>query len=300
MAISSINIQPATAHSFAHNDRSDKVTYLVDSSKENECSAPAPVAQKALEQMIKDAEQYRKDNGQRALRADTIKAVEAVVNLNASHNLADVQRLSDKIEAEFGFRTVQIAVHRDEGKDKQNKNYHAHIVMCNLSKEGTTIQRTLGRDGLKKLQDLTARELGMERGKSSDAKHIDHKIYRVIAKEKEMLLEKVEELQKENDQLRYNFRDTQKQISALQDLDAEQKKELHRLNTEINKTKDGEDKDLKIEDLKKQLETVRSLRSSDREKIATLEAENTSSNLFRMKSKTIPNTTQKYSKNMPT
>lgn len=96
--------------------------------------------------------------------------------------------------------------------------------MCNLSKEGTTIQRTLGRDGLKKLQDLTARELGMERGKSSDAKHIDHKIYRVIAKEKEMLLEKVEELQKENDQLRYNFRDTQKQISALQDLDAEQKK----------------------------------------------------------------------------
>lgn len=284
MAISSINIQPATAHCFAHNDRSDKVTYLIDSSKENECSAPAPVAQKALAQMISEAEKYRKDNGLRAMKSDTVKAVEAVVNLNATHKLADVERLAEKIEAEFGFRAVQIAVHRDEGKSSSEKNYHAHIVMCNLTPEGKTIQRTLGRDGLKKLQDITARELGMERGKSSNAKHVDHKIYRVVAQEKEKLLEKIDELQKENLAQGYTLKEYQARIVGLEGADTELRKELHAQNREINKTQDLEAKERKITeleakmreiegkntDLSKSLETVRSLRSSDQTKILEL------------------------------
>lgn len=284
MAISSINIQPATAHCFAHNDRSDKVTYLIDSSKENECSTPAPVAQKALAQMISEAEKYRKENGLRAMKSDTVKAVEAVVNLNATHKLADVERLAEKIEAEFGFRAVQIAVHRDEGKSSSEKNYHAHIVMCNLTPEGKTIQRTLGRDGLKKLQDITARELGMERGKSSNAKHIDHKIYRVVAKEQENLLEKIEELQKENLAQGYTLKEYQARIVGLDGANTELRKELHAQNRDINKTQDLEAKERKITeleaklteiegkntDLSKSLETVRSLRSSDQTKIYEL------------------------------
>lgn len=52
----------------------------------------------------------------------------------------------------------------------------------------------------------------------------------------------------------YNFRETQKQISALEALDAEQKKELHRLNTEINKIKaDDELKLSKIKELEDRL-----------------------------------------------
>jgi len=284
MAISSINIQPATAHCFAHNDRSDKVTYLIDSSKENECSAPAPVAQKALVQMISEAEKYRKDNGLRAMKSDTVKAVEAVVNLNATHKLADVERLAEKIEAEFGFRAVQIAVHRDEGKSSSEKNYHAHIVMCNLTPEGKTIQRTLGRDGLKKLQDITAQTLGMERGKSSNAKHIDHKIYRVVTQEKEKILEKVDELQKENLAQGYTLKEYQARIVGLEGADTELRKELHAQNRDINKTQDFEEKERKIAeleakmreiegkntDLSKSLETVRSLRSSDQTKILEL------------------------------
>ena len=163
MAISSINIQPATGHCFKHNDRSAKVTYLVDDSANNECDRNAKQAKALLLSMVKNAEKYRKENGLRAMKSDTVKTVEAVVNLNAGHTLADVQRLAEVIEKRFGFRPVQIAVHRDEGKDPQNKNYHAHIVFCNLTPQGTTIQRTLGRDGLKELQDLTASELKMTR-----------------------------------------------------------------------------------------------------------------------------------------
>ena len=215
MAISSINIQPATAHCFAHNDRSDKVTYLIDSSKENECSASASVAQKALAQMISEAKKYRKDNGLRAMKSDTVKAVEAVVNLNAGHTLKDVQVLAGQIEKEFGFRAVQIAIHRDEGKSVKDKNYHAHIVMCNITPEGKTIQRTLGRDGLKKLQDITASELGMERGKSSNAKHVDHKIYRATEQEKEKLLEKIDVEQEKTNKIKERWADDKKSATEL-------------------------------------------------------------------------------------
>lgn len=53
--------------------------------------------------------------------------------------------------------------------------------------------------------------------------------------------------------LEYNFREAQKRISAMEALNAEQKKELHRLNTEINKTKDDEVKAQKITELGKRL-----------------------------------------------
>lgn len=55
------------------------------------------------------------------------------------------------------------------------------------------------------------------------------------------------------EQLEYNFREAQKRISSLQALNAEQKKELHRLNTEINKTKDDEVKAQMIEELENRL-----------------------------------------------
>ena len=186
MAISSINIQTATAHCFAHNDRSDKVTYLVDDSAKNECDRNAKQAKALLLSMVKDAQKYRKENGLRAMKSDTVKTVEAVVNLNAGHTLADVQRLAQKIEQEFGFRPVQIAVHKDEGKDRQNKNYHAHIVMCNLRPDGTTILRTLGKNGLSKLQDLTASELKMTRGDPTrKAQRLEHREFKQVVKAQE-------------------------------------------------------------------------------------------------------------------
>lgn len=222
MAISSINIQTATAHSFKHNDRTDTPSYLVDSPSLNECNLGHEEAQNILNNYVKEAEKYRKDNGLRAMKKDTIKSVEAVVNLNASHTLKDVEKLAKTIEKEFGFRAVQIAVHRDEGKDTKNKNYHAHIVMCNLTPEGKTIQRTLGRDGLKKLQDITAKELWMVRGKEgSKAERLDHKQYRAVAQERE--------------DIAYSFREYQKRITALETENTDLKKDLHRLNTQVNK-----------------------------------------------------------------
>ncbi|MGE4511931.1 MAG: hypothetical protein AB7D43_12605, partial [Sulfurimonadaceae bacterium] len=261
MATASINIQKASSHAFAHNDRSDKVTYLIDDPKENECNRSASEAKSLLDQYVEEAKQYRRENGLRAMKSDTVKSVEAVINLNAGHNLKDVEDLAKQIEKEFGFRAVQIAVHRDEGHvtedGRKEKNYHAHIVMCNLKPDGTTIQRTMKPKDMARLQDITAETLGMERGERGSTKvRLSHKQYRVVEQEKAKLLEKIDELQKENAELRYNFRDVQKKITALEGIDAEQKKELHRLNTEINKTKDEGDKSRKIEELETKIAEV--------------------------------------------
>ena len=94
--------------------------------------------------------------------------------------------------------------------------------MCNLTPEGKTIQRTLGRDGLKKLQDITAKELWMVRGKEgSKAERLDHKQYKAVAQERE--------------DIAYSFREYQKRITGLETENTDLKKELHRLNTQVNK-----------------------------------------------------------------
>ena len=94
--------------------------------------------------------------------------------------------------------------------------------MCNLTPQGRTIQRTLGREGLKKLQDITAKELWMVRGKEgSKAERLDHKQYKAVAQERE--------------DLAYSFREYQKRITALETENTDLKKDLHRLNTQVNK-----------------------------------------------------------------
>lgn len=261
MATASINIQKASSHAFAHNDRSDKVTYLIDDPKENECNRSASEAKSLLDQYVEEAKQYRRENGLRAMKSDTVKAVEAVVNLNAGHTLKDVERLAERIEKEFGFRAVQIAVHRDEGHvtedGRKEKNYHAHIVMCNLKPDGTTIQRTMKPKDMTRLQDITADELMMKRGqKGSKAVRLDHRQHKAVLREREVLEKEIKELQKENAELRYAFRDAQKRISSLEGIDAEQKKELHRLNTEVNKTADNGDKSRKIAELEAKIERL--------------------------------------------
>lgn len=262
MAISSIHIQPASAHCYAHNDRSEKVSYLVDDSANNECDRNAIEARALLLSMVKNAEKYRKENGLRAMKSDTVKTVEAVVNLNAGHTLADVQKLARAIEKEFGFRPVQIAVHRDEGKDKQNKNYHAHIVMCNLTPQGTTIQRTLGKDGLSKLQDLTANELGMSRGDPlRKAPRLSAREYKKHAKVQEAneiqtknLTERLRLEQVEHEKTLQKLLKTQKEAREYQTLAQELKIENKRLSDE-NTT------------LKEELELLKKMYDEDRQKL---------------------------------
>jgi len=86
--------------------------------------------------------------------------------------------------------------------------------------------------------------------------------------------------------MNYNYRETQKQITELKALDADQKKELHRLNSEINKIKaDDELKLSKIKELEDRLtkmtettmqaqKTLEEHKSTTGKEIETLRASN--------------------------
>lgn len=293
MAISSINFAKSSGGSFAHNDRTEKEpAYLlpVEHRLENECNRSALEAQKTLEELFENAkENYQKTYGQKFQTKFENVHWEAVINLNKEHTIKDIERLVREIEKETGFTAVQISIHRDEGRLNEKTghpiyNLHAHVNFFTLDPEtgqqlyrrsisnserekirkennipdGEKIPRHLtgvmDKAKLSKLQDITARELGMERGERGSTKvRLGHKQYRATEQEKEKLLEKIDELQKENTELRYNFRDMQKQITALEGIGSEQKKELHRLNTEANKTKDQGEKEGKIAELQSQI-----------------------------------------------
>ncbi|MDX9690797.1 MAG: hypothetical protein RBT70_10145 [Alphaproteobacteria bacterium] len=296
MAISSINFAKSSGGSFAHNDRTEKEPdYLlpVEHRLENECNRSASEAQKMLTDLFENAkENYSKTYGQKFQTKFENVHWEAVVNLNKEHTIKDVERLVREIEKETGFTAVQISIHRDEGHINEKTghpiyNLHAHVNFFTLNPEtGQQLYRrsisnserekirkehgipdgekipkhltaVMDKEKLSKLQDITAEVLGMERGqKGSKAVRLGHKQHRAVEQEKEKLLEKIDELQKENAELRYAFRAAQKRISSLEGIDAEQKKELHRLNTEINKTADNGDKSRKIAELEAKIERL--------------------------------------------
>ncbi len=229
MAKSSINILKNCA-GFSHNDRSEKKQpeyFLpVEFRKENEFDRNGIEAKKLLDDYILEAkENYKKETGQKF--QGRVLNFEAVVNLNQNHTMEDLKKLNENIEKEFGFRAVQTAIHRDEGHIKDGRpiyNYHAHIVFCNLDKNGKTLLKGMTKADLSRLQDITADNLQMERGKparETGAKHKHHTVFRAEA-ERERAENTNLELVKENETLKIEL----VKAKELQEINKELREEL--------------------------------------------------------------------------
>lgn len=258
---SSIHIEAVKTGSFMHNDRSMKVSYLIDDSAKNYCSVSAEEALKNFNHFKEIATQKYQENTKQKLQAKTIFLKEAIVNLEAHHTEKNLEPIIEKLE-NYGFKVLQVAIHRDEGfrnkeTNKNQYNYHAHITMFNLDLEtGKSVKFGKNyRTELSKLQTFVANTLKMERGKISDKTHAEelereynpHQTRRLGTHQYKRFMAEKEEVKKE---YQYNFREMQQRITALQELDAEQKKQLHKLNTEINKIKANDSlKSEKIEEL---------------------------------------------------
>jgi len=255
MAISSINFAKSSGGSFAHNDRTEKEpAYLlpVEHRLENECNRSALEAQKTLEELFENAkENYQKTYRQKFQTKFENVHWEAVINLNKEHTMKDVERLVREIEKETGFTAVQISVHRDEGRLNEKTrhpiyNLHAHVNFFTLDKEtGRQLYRrsisnserekirkehgipdgekipkhltaVMDKEKLSKLQDITARELGMERGERGSTKvRLGHKQYRATEQEKEKLLEKIDVEQEKTNKIKERWADDKKSATEL-------------------------------------------------------------------------------------
>ncbi len=169
---------------------------------------------------------------------------EAILNLNAEHTMADVQRAVKLVEKKFNITCTRVAIHRDEGHiNKEGKvvyNLHAHLNFVTFKNGRQNWRQKFIRPMMSDLQTEIAKELKMERGRFKDETGVvamGHREYRAHAKTvekiQELVSEKEQELVLEKEKSAYSFREYQQRITGLETENTELKKELHRLNMQV-------------------------------------------------------------------
>lgn len=122
----------------------------------------------------------------RKMQAKATPIREAVVVIEDTTTMDDLQNLAQRLQQRFGIDVFQIAIHKDEGykhsKQQLKLNLHAHLVAdWTDHKSGKSLK--LGRNDMAEMQTICAEVLGMERGKSSDKQHLSAIQYKIKAKE---------------------------------------------------------------------------------------------------------------------
>lgn len=169
MQKTSINIQPVKNSSEYHNQRVKPLDYVRTDLAENNASKIVDTISNRLEEI---KEKYHKSVGQKMQKKAT-PIREGVVVIEEDTSLDDLQKFADQCEEEFGIKAFQFYIHKDEGhwKDKKWKpNLHAHIVFDWTDEKGKS--RKLNPKDMARMQTILAESLGMQRGVSSDRKHL--------------------------------------------------------------------------------------------------------------------------------
>lgn len=178
MSKSSINVQPASNGSEAHNNRLYDLDYVRDElSYLNEKWVDCSISDER-----KYAEARCKSISGRKLQKNATPIREGVLLFEDHHDIDDMHRVKDAIYEHFGIRTFQIYMHRDEGHfneaDEWKPNLHAHFLF-NWTDERTGKMIPMKRKDMSELQTVVAKTLGMERGKQSDKVRLSAIEYKV-------------------------------------------------------------------------------------------------------------------------
>lgn len=159
MAKSSIHFRPVTGNSEAHNERQVELDYnYPDLTRNNESWKVQSITDRD-----KHIRRLCKQISGRKMQKNAEPVREAVVNLEARHTMADLQRLASELKEAKGIACFQIHIHRDEGKSRQDLNYHAHMLF-DWQDPSTGKTRKLNRTDLSQIQDIVSKSLGLERG----------------------------------------------------------------------------------------------------------------------------------------
>ena len=159
MSKSSIHFKPVQANSEAHNERLVPLDYNYPSLVENNESWKSEDIGTRYKRIVDRC----KEVSGRKMQKNSIPIREAVVNLNANHQLSDLNRLASVLRLEKGIDCFQIHIHRDEGVSINEINYHAHMLFDWQNKDTGKMWR-LNRLDLSQIQDTVAQTLSMERG----------------------------------------------------------------------------------------------------------------------------------------
>ena len=172
-----IHFDPVKPGCEIHNWRLKELDYVIkDLTPNNEHWIDPRYEGKSLADIRKEiAERYQAHVGQK-MQAKAAPIREAAVVIKPDTTMADLQLLAKQLEKEFGIKCIQIHIHRDEGFNKTNPdpsklNLHAHFVADWTHDDGTSLR--LGRLDTSRMQTVAAECLKMERGSSSNVKHLN-------------------------------------------------------------------------------------------------------------------------------
>lgn len=179
------------ASSLLHNARVFSLSYAVKDSVHNENKLyKTPNKLKKLLTQIKTDYQRHAYRG-RKMPTNATPIREGVANLEEHHTLTDVEKMAQKIAQKMGVEILSISVHRDEGKDAENLNYHAHILFNYYDFKTHKMVHHFNADRImQQVQNIVAEELEMERGVSKEItgiEHVPHQQYRHVAKQKDQI-----------------------------------------------------------------------------------------------------------------
>ena len=115
MATSSIHIGTSSAGALIHNERIFSPDYLISNDKNvNDKKHYDNVHISELEKLAKIDYQTHSINNRKLPKTATL-IKEAIINLEAHHNLNDLEKVKDTLENEYGYKITDISIHRDEG-----------------------------------------------------------------------------------------------------------------------------------------------------------------------------------------
>lgn len=205
MKATSIHIKPVILDSSEnHNFRLKDLDYVFqDLSKNNEHWTSDD---KSLRQHFEDIKILVKQKTGRSLQKKATPIREGVIVIQENTKMSQIRAFSEEIYRKWGISTLQIHIHRDEGYMKQKNNIklnlHAHIVL-DFTNHQTGRSIKLNRYDMIEMQSILANCLNMQRGQSSDVKHLNAVQYKV--QKSEETLEKLEEQLEKLKELNYNF-----------------------------------------------------------------------------------------------
>ena len=177
MAKTSIHFDPVKSGSEIHNWRMKELDYVIKDLTQNDEHWVNPRYEgKTLADIRNEiAERYHAHVGQK-MQAKAVPIREAVIVIKPDTTMADLQLLAKQFENEFGIKCIQIHIHRDEGfsktdPDPSNLNLHAHFVADWTHDNGTSLRQNP--QDTSRMQTIGAECLKMERGSSSNVKHLN-------------------------------------------------------------------------------------------------------------------------------
>lgn len=261
MKKTSIHIRPCNVGvSEQHNNREKELDYVrADLSHLNE---KIMLDARPLEQTMKDLSVLVKTKTGRRMQAKAKPLKEGVIVIDENTSMQQLSDFGDKCKEKWGITPLQIYLHRDEGhyndKGKWKPNYHAHIVFNYIdTTTGKTIN--LNRKDLSEMQTLLADTLQMQRGQSSDKKHLSS-------------------LQFKNEKLREQIADREAlkaEIDKAKDLTAKTVEEIEEKNKRKGWFRSGIDTNSAYEDLKYAFEVREKMENVETSsKISMLESQN--------------------------